>query len=254
MLSPVLVVARKEAIDSLRDTRAVISSLMYALMGPAVVFMVSMAVRVDNVLIGMMSVFTLVAAFVGGMNVAMDTVAGERERRSLLPLLMNPVRRRDIVLGKWLAVVLFSLGGLLVNLAGFAIVLAGAGMRVPTGAPRLLLAVAAGILPLSLLAAALQLLISTICRAAKEAQTYLSMLVFLPMGAGMSQVFFPAARGWFAFLPVMGQQWQLEHWIKGAAAPFAQAAALGCFTAAVALLVLQRAANRLQHDEIVYGN
>src|ERR1039458_2267716 len=69
--------------------------------------MVSMAARVDGVLIGMMSVFTLVAAFVGGMNVAMDTVAGERERQSLLPLLMNRVRRREIVLGKWLA------GGLL---------------------------------------------------------------------------------------------------------------------------------------------
>ena len=128
MLSPTLVVARKEAIDSLRDTRSVISSLMYALMGPAVIFMVSMAVHVDAVLIGMMSVFTLVAAFVGGMNVAMDTVAGERERRSLLPLLMNPVRRREIVLGKWLAVGLFSFAGLILNLAGFAIVFASAGM------------------------------------------------------------------------------------------------------------------------------
>ena len=255
MLSPTLVVARKEAIDSLRDTRSVISSLMYALMGPAVVFMVSMAARVDGVLIGMMSVFTLVAAFVGGMNVAMDTVAGERERQSLLPLLMNPVRRREIVLGKWLAVGLFSFAGLILNLAGFAIVFASAGMHPPACVPRLLLAVTAGILPLALLAASLQLLISTVCRAAKEAQTYLSMLVFLPMGLGMFQVFFPAAaRGWFAFLPVMGQQLQLERWMKGGPAPFVPAAALGCFTAALALLVLEVATNRLHRDEIVYGN
>jgi sodium transport system permease protein len=212
MLTPTLIIARKEAIDSLRDTRSVISSLMYALMGPAVVFMVSMAVRVDAVLIGMMSVFTLVAAFVGGMNVAMDTIAGERGRQSLLPLLMNPVRRRDIVLGKWLAVGLFSLGGLILNLAGFAIVFARAGMRLPW------LAVAAGILPLALLAASIQLLISTVCRAVKEAQTYLSMLVFLPMGLGLFQVFFPAAaHGWFALLPVVGQQLQLERWLKGGA-------------------------------------
>jgi sodium transport system permease protein len=253
MLNPILIVARKEAIDSLRDTRSVISSLMYALMGPAVVFMVSMAVRVDGVLIGMMSVFTLVAAFVGGMNVAMDTVAGERERQSLLPLLMNPVRRRDIVLGKWLAVSLFAAAGLVLNLAGFAMVFARAGVHPATGGPRLSLALAAGILPLALLAASLQLLISTICRSAKEAQTYLSMLVFLPMGLGLFQVFFPAAHAWFALLPVMGQQLQLEHWMKGAAAPFGPAAALGCFTAALALLVLQVAANRLHRDEIVYG-
>ena len=248
MLNPVLIVARKEAIDSLRDTRSVISSLMYALMGPAVVLMVSMAVRVDAVLVGMMSVFTLVAAFVGGMNVAMDTVAGERERHSLLPLLMNPVRRREIVLGKWLAVGLFSVAGLVLNLAGFAIIFARAGMHLPW------LAVAAGILPLALLAASIQLLISTVCRAVKEAQTYLSMLVFLPMGLGLFQVFFPAAaRGWFACLPVLGQQLQLERWMKGGGAAFGPAAALGCFTAALALLVLERAANRLHRDEIVYG-
>ena len=255
MLNPVLIIARKEAVDSLRDTRSVVSSLLYALMGPAVVFMVSRAVRVDGVLIGMMSVFTLVAAFVGGMNVAMDTVAGERERQSLLPLLMNPVRRREIVLGKWLAVGLFSAAGLILNLAGFAMVFACGGVHLPVSAPRLLLAVAAGILPLALLAASIQLLISTVCRAAKEAQTYLSMLVFLPMGLGLFQVFFPAAaRGWFAFLPVIGQQLQLERWIKGGAAPFGPAAALGCLTAALAVLVLEVAANRLHRDEIVYGN
>lgn len=259
MLNPTLIVARKEALDSLRDTRSVVSSLMYALMGPAVVFMVSMAARVDGVLIGMMSVFTLVAAFVGGMNVAMDTVAGERERQSLLPLLMNPIRRREIVLGKWLAAGLFSAAGLILNLAGFAIVFVGAGVHLSVGALRLVLAVAAAVLPLALLAASLQLAISTVCRSAKEAQAYLSMLVFLPMGLGMFQVFFPAAaRGWFAFLPVMGQQLQLERWIKGGAGGSAcqlvPAAALGCFTAARALLVLEVAANRLHRDEIVYGN
>jgi sodium transport system permease protein len=253
MLNPVLVVARKEAIDSMRDTRSVISSLMYALMGPAVVFMVSLAPgvsgRMHDVLAGMMSVFTLVAAFVGGMNVAMDTVAGERERLSLLPLLMNPIRRRDIVWGKWLAVGLFSATGLILNLAGFAIVFAGTGMHLPR------LAAAVGILPLALLAASVQLLVSTVCRAVKEAHTYLSMLIFLPMGLGLFQVFFPAAaRGWFALLPVLGQQLQLERWMKGGAAAFVPAAALGCFTIVLALLVLEVAANRLHRDEIVYGS
>jgi sodium transport system permease protein len=253
MLNSVLVVARKEVIDSLRDTRSLTSSLMYALMGPAVVFMVSLASaaasRMDAVLIGMMSVFTLVAAFVGGMSVAMDTVAGERERQSLLPLLMNPVRRREIVWGKWLAVSLFAVAGLILNLAGFALVFAPAGMPLPWPA------VAAGILPLAFLAASIQLLISTVCRAAKEAQTYLSMLVFLPMGLGLFQVFFPvSAHAWFAFLPVLGQQLQLEYWMKGGSAAFVPAAALGCCTAVLALLVLEVAANRLHRDEIVYGN
>jgi hypothetical protein len=52
----------------------------------------------------------------------------------------------------------------------------------------------------------------------------------------------------------MGQQLQLERWLKGGAAPFGPAAALGCFTGALALLILELAANRLHRDEIVYGN
>ena len=255
MLNQASVVARKEIIDSLRDTRSLISSLMYALMGPGVVFMVSLATRVDAVLIAMMSVFTLVSAFVGGMNVAMDTVAGERERQSLLPLLLNPVPRREILKGKWLAVSVFSLAGLIVNLLGFAILFAVWGKLAPLVAVRALLAITVGVLPLALFAASVQVLISTVCRAAKEAQTYLSMLVFLPMGAGMFLVFFPKAAGaWCAWAPVIGQQLQVEHWMQGAASSFIPSAALGCFTAALALLALELASSRLHRDEIVYGS
>src|SRR5260370_11806765 len=139
MLNQTLVVAQKEIVDGLRDVRSVMSSLLYALMGPLVVGLVSIAIRPETktgaggaVLVGMMSVFTLVAAFVGGMNVAMDTVPGERQRRSLLPLLLNPVPRLRIVLGKWLAVSLFSVLGLILNLLGFAVVIATSGMHIST--------------------------------------------------------------------------------------------------------------------------
>lgn len=246
MLNQALIVARKEIADNWRDRRSLVSALLYALMGPAIVMMVSFTTRASAVLIGMMSVFTLVSAFAGGVNVAMDAVAGERERRSLLPLLLNPLRRRDIMIGKWLAVSLFSAAGVIINLAGFAIVL---------HAPRPMLLAAAAVLPLALLAAALQLLISTECRAAKEAHTYLSMLVFLPMIAGMFQVFHPLApRAWENFLPVLGQQLQLEQWMHNAPVSFAQAAGLCCFTGAAALLILEAAALRLERDEIVYGD
>jgi sodium transport system permease protein len=260
MLNQTLVVARKEILDGLRDVRSVISSLLYALMGPLVVGLVSIAVRPETkssggVLVGMMSVFTLVAAFVGGMNVAMDTVAGERERHSLLPLLLNPVPRWRIVLGKWLAVSLFSVLGLILNLLGFAVVIATSGMHVNVVWTRYLPAIVVGILPLSLFAASTQLLISTVCRAVKEAQTYLSMIVFLPMGIGMFLVFFPAARCLSCdLLPLLGQQRELELLMNGGQFPSFQPIMLGCLTLTLALLVLRVAANRLYRDEIVYGN
>ena len=239
--------------------RSVISSLLFALMGPLVVGLVSLAPGIKgssgSPLVGLMSVFTLVAAFAGGMNVAMDTVAGERERRSLLPLLLNPVHRQDVVLGKWLAVSLFSIVGLTFNLLGFSVVFVTSGMHMSAPWPGLLLAMALGVFPLPLLAASIQLLLSTACRSVKEAQTYLSMVVFLPMGTGMSLVFFPAARrAWFSFLPLVGQQLHLQRLMDGRDVPLLQSIALGCLTLALAMLVMLVSSNRVQRDEIIYGN
>jgi sodium transport system permease protein len=261
MLNPTFIVARKEIIDGLRDYRAVVSTVLYALMGPLVVGLVFMGSAAGErpgpraaVLAGMMSVFTLVAAFVGGMNVAMDTVAGERERRSLLPLLLNPVPRLDILLGKWLAISVFSIGAFTLNFVGFAVILASSGMRIETWA-RLLPAILFGIFPLPLFAASVQLFISTVCRAVKEAQTYLSLIVFLPMGIGMFVVFFPAARRmWWDSLPLVGQQLQLELLAGGKEVHLLQPVVLGLSTVTLAILVLLIAANRLQRDEIIYGS
>ena len=48
--------------------------------------------------------FVLMAVLYGALNAALDSTAGERERGSLEPLLMNPTSRTAIVLGKWGAI------------------------------------------------------------------------------------------------------------------------------------------------------
>jgi sodium transport system permease protein len=248
MLNPVLTVAHKELLDGWRDRRAIISAALYSLMGPGVVSMVSLGVHdihdSQSVLVAMMSVFTLVAAFVGGMNVAMDCIAGERERRSLIPLLMHPVARLDLLLGKWLAVAIFSAGGLAINLLGFAPLFG----RVPSPALALCL------IPLSLLAAALEIWISTLCRGVKEAHTYLSMLVFLPMMVGMFMVFSPVAgHGWWKFLPVAGQQMLIDAGMRGAHMDLLAMLFLSFGTVTLAGVALLAAADRLEQDDVVYG-
>ena len=50
--------------------------------------------------------FIMVAGFVGGMQIATDSTAGERERGSLEPLLVNPAPRVAFVAGKWMAATL----------------------------------------------------------------------------------------------------------------------------------------------------
>ena len=248
MFSHALIVARKEIRDHLRDTRSLVSSAFYALMGPLVVGMVSIAVRGEKssaVLLSMASVFVLVATFVGGMNIAMDSIAGERERRSLLPLLMNPLLRRDVVLGKWLAISSFALTGVMLNLLGFAIVV-GFSFR-------LLIVVSLTLIPLVLFAAAVELLISTWCRNIKEAHTYLSLVVFLPMGVGMFLVFFPHMATVWLWLPVAGLQLLIDLLTKGAQVSLLSSLALSLITVSSAAALLLAAAKLLHRDEFVYG-
>lgn len=239
------IVAGRELTDAWRDRRAVVSAALYSLMGPAVVWLVSLSVRdTPAVLIAMMAVFTLVSAFVGGMNVAMDTIAGERERRSLVPLLMHPVTRLELLAGKWLAVAAFSTAGLAVNVIGFGLLF----HRVPP------VWLAVGLVPLAALASAVEVWISTLCRGMKEAHTYLSMLVFVPMGLGMFMVFSPlAGAGWWKLVPVAGQQIALEAGMKGATFDASSLVWLGLGTLTLAGMAVAAAAVRLERDDVVYG-
>ena len=136
-MSPRLTIAAKEIRDHLRDRRSLVSAAMFSLMGPAVILLVSQSPAAGKggpaVLLGMMSVFTLVSSFTGGMYLAMDSTAGERERGSLVPLLLNPVSRLDLVIGKWLAASAFALAGLALNLAGFTLAFEWAGVVPPNG-------------------------------------------------------------------------------------------------------------------------
>ena len=52
----------------------------------------------------MLPFFVMMAVLYGALNAALDTTAGERERGSLEPLLMNPAERWTLVVGKWAAV------------------------------------------------------------------------------------------------------------------------------------------------------
>ena len=92
-----MTVALKEIRDHLRDRRSLTSAALYALMGPVVILLVAQSAAAERggagLLLSMMSVFALVSAFTGGMYLALDSTAGERERGSLVPLLLNPVSR-----------------------------------------------------------------------------------------------------------------------------------------------------------------
>ena len=119
--------------------------------------------------------FFVLTVFLGGMYLAIDLTAGERERQSLEPLFVNPVSRWKILAGKLGAICSFSVVSLLLSVAAFAT----APWFIPTdklgialdlgfrfGAQVVLL-----MLPLILLLAALQSLVSAFAKSYREAQT-----------------------------------------------------------------------------------
>jgi sodium transport system permease protein len=67
------------------------------------------------VFLNMMPYFIVLVVFTGGMYVIIDATAGERERGSLEPLLINPVLRRNFVLGKLAASFLFAVFAVFIN-------------------------------------------------------------------------------------------------------------------------------------------
>jgi sodium transport system permease protein len=134
--------------------------------------------------LGALSYLMLLTMLMGGMYLAIDATAGERERGSLEPLLTVPVRREHLIYGKMLATSAFMTLSLSLTVSAFAIVLQFAGlerwgMSVNFG-PGVALCVVLYCLPLVPLGAALMTIVAAFTRSYREAQTYLGLVLLVP--------------------------------------------------------------------------
>jgi sodium transport system permease protein len=156
--------------------------------------------------------FLMFALFSGGAGVIIDSTAGERERGSLEPLLINPAARREIVLGKLLAALPFASAVLLLTLGAYAVIFNLVpledfiGFRLSID-PLALAGIFLVCLPMIVLASALQMIIATFARNFKEAQTYVGFLPLLPALPGLGLAFIPVKPDlWTMLIPTFGQQ------------------------------------------------
>lgn len=202
--------------------------------------------------------FLLLAVFMGGMHLAIDSTAGERERGSLEPLLLNPVSRGVLVAGKWLSVVLVTWLAAAVCLIAFMVLLRrlpleDLGVRVSIGG-RELAGIVAALLPLTFFTAALQMLVATYARSFKEAQNYIQLLIIVPTVPGIFltfSTFKPAL--WMMAVPTLGQQLLINSVIRGETPPltwFLLGAAAALLGTAVALAVAMKL---LRKEQIIFG-
>lgn len=200
----------------------------------------------------------LIVGVTGCVAVAIDMTAGERERGSLEPLLMNPVSRSALIIGKWGAVAAYSIVIVSLILLGFGLTLAFAPMPKLAGfislSPTQYLLFAAMLFPFAPAIGALQMLIATYGRTFKEAQTYVSYLVtalsLVPVVAMFGQ-FKDAA--WQLFVPMLGQLMVLTRILRGEpveALHILLPLGVGVLITVVSIVLLTRL---LQRESIIFG-
>jgi sodium transport system permease protein len=209
-------------------------------------------------LLFLIPMFAILSPLLGGMTIAIDSTAGERERGSLEPLLANPVRIWRVVAGKWLAAWSFACAVAALTLTGFVFAASlYTGKRIASlmtfGLPELALFVAM-VVPLAAMTAALQMLISTYGRSYREAQTYVSYLAtlvsFVPLivlFSGLKDAF------WQLWVPVLGQQVVLTRIVRGDALSAADWAIPSAVALAIAAACVFAVAQLLKDERIVFG-
>jgi sodium transport system permease protein len=174
-------------------------------------------------LLNILPYFLIFAVFLGGMSLTIDMTAGERERGSLEPLLISPLSRSELMLGKLTASLVPTVLSVGVALIGFALIINFSGLGDNLGIQLSLdLGALIGIflitIPIMLLAAALQMLIATGSRSVKEAQSYLGFLPLIPALPGLFLTFVPIRPTlWMMSIPTFGQQLLINQLLRGEA-------------------------------------
>lgn len=209
--------------------------------------------------LNMMPFLVLITIFTGGMYVIIDTTAGERERSSLEPLLINPVARWEFVIGKYAAAIPFVLGSLAFTLAAYAFGFnaipledyIGFQMSLDTGA---LVNIFLVCLPIIFLATAIQMIVATYTRSFKEAQTYTSLISFIPALPGAFLAFLPTQPDlWKMLIPTFGQQLLINQILRGETVSVTNIAVSAGVTLLATIILMVVAVRLFQREQILFG-
>jgi sodium transport system permease protein len=209
-------------------------------------------------LLNVLPYFIIFALFSGGAGLAVDTTAGEHERGSLEPLLINPVPRRDFMLGKLAAALLLTVVAVAETLIGFALVLNLVPLGQAFGVQLSFSAVSAAtifliVVPIMLVAGALQIIVAATSRGAKEASTYLQLIPLIPALPGLVLAFMPIKPAlWNMAIPTFGQQLLINQVMRGEPVSPLYLAVSALATLAVGLALLLVAIWLYRRESLVF--
>jgi sodium transport system permease protein len=169
---------------------------------------------------GMLPYFVMMAVLYGALNAALDTTAGERERGSLEPLLMNPAERWVLVVGKWGAVA--SVGMLIAVLSSLSFLPGQWVLRSDTLAamfqygPREAALFLVVLLPFAAAVSALLMAVAIRCKSFKEAQASSTVVMLaaslLPL---VNLLSLGGDSPWHLWVPALAQNVLMTRVLKG---------------------------------------
>lgn len=160
----------------------------------------------------------LLSGFLGGAALVIDATAGERERQSLEPLLATPATRGSLVSGKILAACLLGMAALFLSLLAFKVggtFSEGMGKQLGLSAQAIVLLLVI-ISPMVAFGNALLTFIASGAKSVKEAQSYLSVLILLPMLPSLLLMINPVRNQlWMFAVPFLSQNQMIVKVVRG---------------------------------------
>jgi len=157
-----------------------------ALLSPQPIYEIDVSTPTSRsvLVLGMLSFFLTLAMMSGGIYLAIDITAGERERGTLEPLLTLPVTRDSLLIGKLLTTCVYMALSLSLTTVGFFIAMSRIGLESLGMSARLdpwtALAVIAVALPLVPVGAGLLTLVASFTRSVREAQAWVGVVQLVP--------------------------------------------------------------------------
>jgi len=214
------------------------------------------AVSKGGQIMGVMTMLMILSVFVAGMNLAIDTSAGERERNSLALLLSHPISVLQLVMSKTVAVSIFGVLGLILTIIVSKFVYPFVpwqelGFSVDISGSFVLGALLAGF-SVAIFAASMQLFVSFMAKSFKEAQTYISFVMFVPIAMSYAATLDFAVEE-LRWAPVSGQLQALIDLAKGKEIPLLQLAVSCLSTLIISLALIFGMERLLKSEKIVFG-
>ena len=212
-----------------------------------------------GMIFGSLQMMILMAAFLGASAVAIDTTAGERERKSLEPLLVHPLSSLQILAGKWTTVVFYAALSIFIAIISTSVALHFASLK-PMGLDpqislTMVMSLFALMLPVALFAASILMLTSLFAKTFKEAQSYVGFIIILPMLPAMIMPLVNVKSViWMYFVPVLGQQQLLDKVLRGENLDMMPVLFASASSIAIALAIFMVLTHLLRSERVVYGS